>query len=776
MQHVKTVLKWSLILIFLAVFCGVMGLAGIFYYYGRDLPEILKREDFNPPQVTRVLSAEGHVIGEFFTPGAKRTVVSEDLIPDHVKNAFMAAEDADFMKHEGIDYLGMVRAFYYAVRYDVGVKGTSTITQQVVKNLVLSPERSMARKVKEIILARELEKNLTKEDILYLYLNTIYLGHGVNGVEEASRFYFGKSVKDISLIEGALLAGLTQSPERLTPVRNPELALNRRAYVLKQLRDKGFITEAEYRTADERPIKIAKRSDIDPHINVAPHFVEQVRKNLVEKYGKDVVDGGGLRVHTTLQVDRQIAANKALQSGLGLYDERQKLYRVSKILKDKEVGSYLKNLQKKNAKLDNKTTYEAVIVGHDAENKILKLDLGERKATMDLSNQARALGPDDDLIKKFPKNGVVRVRIPNPGADALVAHFRPGPEAALIAIDPKTRHVVSHVGGYDFKSNQYDHVSQAKRQTGSTYKPIVYAAAIEHRVITPASIYLDSPAVFKLHGGKNWSPQNSDGNWRGPIRIREALGASRNVVSVRVLTDLGLERAAEFAKRIGIKTKLVENFTVVMGSTEMTPMEITNAYATFASGGMLSEPIYITRVQSRTTKDDFVVRPERVIPEEVAYLATSLMRSVVDGYTDSTGKRRAGTASSLAEIKRPVAGKTGTTNEAKDAWFIGYTPDLVTGVWVGFSDNTSLGAKEYGGRVASPIWLGFMKDALKGPPQEFQEPAAGLTRARIDPATGKLTRTGGIEEVFIVGTAPTEYAAEPDAASADDFLLKQFED
>jgi penicillin-binding protein 1A len=281
-----------------------------------------------------------------------------------------------------------------------------------------------------------------------------------------------------------------------------------------------------------------------------------------------------------------------------------------------------------------------------------------------------------------------------------------------------------------------------------------------------------------MHGGKTWSPQNSDGDWRGPIRIREGLGASRNVIAVRVLKEVGIEKAMGFAKRMGIESPLVDNFTMVMGSSELTPLEITNAYATFATGGMSAKPQFITRVTTALgEKEEFLVRAERAIPEDVAWLATSVMRSVVEGYTDSKGKRRAGTASSLAEIKRPVAGKTGTTNEAKDAWFIGFTPQLVTGVWVGYSDNISLGNKEYGGRVAGPIWLGYMQEALKKMPiEEFPPPPLGVISAMIDPTSGKLAREGGIEEYFLSGTAPTEYAPEADAASSDDFLLQQFGD
>ncbi len=779
----KKLLKWTIIASLIGVICAVVGLAGIFWYFGRDLPKILERDDFNPPQMSRIYSADGHVIGEFFTPGSKRTVVSEDKIPKHVKEAFMAAEDADFMIHEGIDYLGMVRAFYYAVRYDVGVKGTSTITQQVVKNLILSPEKSLSRKVKEIILARELEKNLSKNDILYLYLNTIYLGHGVNGVEEASRLYFGKHVSELDIPEGALLAGLTQSPEGLTPLRHPEKAMKRRGYVLKQLRDKGFISEAEFHAASATPLKVANREKTDPYLEIAPHFVEYVRRELVAKYGEEKIQGGGLRVETTLNVTRQIAANKALRDGLRTYDERQKLYRPKKTLKEKDFDGFIKTSNKALAKggFKNGRNYDALVVKNDKEKHLVTVQIGDRKAELQMVPKSRIIGEDYDQEKVdgFLKRGdVVNVEIIDINSEPPVVRFTSGPEAALVSVNPQTRAVVAMVGGFDFDLNQYDNATQAHRQTGSTFKPFVYAAALEERKITPATVLLDSPAVFPMHGGKTWSPQNSDGDWRGPIRIREGLGASRNVIAVRVLKEVGIEKAMAFAKRMGIESPLVDNFTMVMGSSELTPLEITNAYATFATGGMAAKPQFITRVTTALgEKEEFRVRPERAIPEDVAWLATSVMRSVVEGYTDSKGKRRAGTASSLAEIKRPVAGKTGTTNEAKDAWFIGFTPQLVTGVWVGYSDNVSLGSKEYGGRVAGPIWLGYMKEALKKLPiEEFPPPPLGVVSAMIDPTSGKLAREGGIEEYFLSGTAPTEYAPEADAASSDDFLLQQFGD
>ena len=789
----KKLLKWFVVLTFVGAVLGLGGVAGLFWWYGRDLPKLLERDDFDPPQMSRVYSAEGEVIAEYFTPGSKRTVVPLEKIPNHVRYAFMAAEDADFMRHEGIDYLGLVRAFYYAVMYDTGIKGTSTITQQVIKNLMLTPEKALERKIKEIILARQIEQHLTKEDILFLYLNTIYLGHGVNGVEEASRLYYGKSVGELTLPEAATLGGLTQSPESKTPFRYPDRAATRRAFVLKQLWEKGFITEAEYRKVADVEPALADRSRSQPYLWVAPHFTEHVRKILVAKYGDAQVQGGGLRVHTTLRVKAQEQAHEAVRTQIASYDDRKKYYRPQKKLAADAIDKFIEGRTADVAKRGIKPNafYEAVVTSVDGGKEIVRLKIGNEDAILLLEPKLRIFGgkqcTEETLRDTLMRGHVLKVQVVSPAeaGEPIKARFVPGPEMALISIDPKTRHVVALVGGYDYETNKYNHATQAERQTGSTFKPIIYAAALDKRVITPASIFLDSPAVFPLDGGKTWSPKNSDGTWRGPIRVREGLGASRNVIAVRVLKELGIESAIEFARKVGISSPLTENFTMVMGSSELRPLEMTNAYVTFASGGIVGEPVFITRVDTnRGGTEEFRSEQRRAISEQVAYLITFMMTSGIHGYTDSNGVRRGGTASDVAKLGHTVAGKTGTTNEAKDAWFIGYTPDLVTGVWVGFSDNQSLGAKEYGGRVAAPIWLAYMKAALDGKePREFEPPAEGLEKALIDPRTGKLTRGKGIEETFLEGTAPTEYVQEAlgeggqESANAEDsFLLHQFDD
>jgi penicillin-binding protein 1A len=779
------IFKWLILLGIIGAILGGGGVAGLFYYYGQDLPQLLKREDYQPKQISRVYASGGELIGEFIAQDGRRTVLAMDEIPDHVRYSFMAAEDADFMTHEGIDYVGMLRALYYAARYDTGIKGTSTITQQVIKNLMLTPERRYERKIKEIILARELEKNLTKEDILFLYLNTIYLGHGNYGVEEASRYYFGKSARELEIHEAAVLAGITQSPERLSPKKHPELAKERRSYVLRQLWEKGFIEEATYRKADKMPIETKRYDTSFPHLNTTPYFVEHVRKMLVDKYGSEKVYTGGLRVHTTVEIDKQSAAKGSLREGLRVYDARRDFYRPVRKLDAKKVDAFIEKQSKALAKsaLQTGKVYEAVVVSVDPKKELVTLNLGDVPARLLLEPRTRILGEGDDqkkLEEVFERGHVLEVipqAVEPDDQGSVPVAFRPGPNSALVSIDPKSRDVIAMVGGYSFDDNEYDHATQAQRQTGSTFKPFVYGAALESKRVTPATIYLDSPAVFKMHGGENWSPKNSDGRWRGAIRVREGLGASRNVVAVRVLRDIGIEKATEFAKRLGIKSPIVQNFTMVMGSSELTPLEITNAYATLASGGMYAEPRFITKVETATGESDtFETRFERVLAPEVAYIISDLMTSVTMGYVDSSGRRRGGTAGALRKgFDREFAGKTGTTNESRDAWFIGFTPQHVAGAWVGFDNNKPLGAKEYGGRVAGPIWRDYMKaahDELEE--KKFEPPSSGITTATIDPATGKLARLEGIEEVFLSGTAPTTYAPINQDSGEDDFLMNQF--
>jgi len=816
-------LKWTFLLGFAAAVLGGSAVAGIFYFYGHDLPDILTRSDYDPMEVSRVYSSEGHLIAEFHKSGGKRTVVPLESLPDHVKHAFMAAEDASFMSHEGIDYWGMLRAFYYAIVHGRRIKGTSTITQQVVKNLILVPERTVERKVKEIILARELENNLSKKDILYLYLNTVYLGDGNYGVEEAARYFFGVSADELTVAQAAVLAGMLPGPAKYNPADNPDAAGERREYVLRQLWEKGFIEEATYRNALEKPIETVPYNETFPHLGTGEYFVEHVRQTLTERYGSDTLFTGGLRIHTTLDVDKQREATRASRQGVHTYDDRRHYYEPIREIPPEEIDGFADRHQSQIDKngLEKGSVYEAVVTDvvdtvaandndastdengndqttdnsdstnatsdsqndkkpaeSDGKRQVL-VKLGTHEAELALEPLQRILRDRDSLTDALDRGDVLEVvpRTTKPDdSGRLSVEFHHGPQNALVSIDHETRDLVALVGGYDFEFNKYNHATQMRRQTGSTFKPFVYGAGLEDNVITPATIYLDSPAVFQMHDGSTWSPKNSDEEWRGPIRVREGLGASRNVVAVRVLKDVGIDRAASFARRAGVKSDLVRNYTMVMGSSELTPLELTNAYATIANGGLHAEPRLVTKVETNDGGvDTFDVDEKRVIARDVAYLLTNLMSSVVEGYVDSQGERRGGTAYKISELTQRVAGKTGTTNDTRDAWFVGFTPQLTTGTWVGFDSNRSLGPREYGGRVAGPIWLDYMKTVLKdAKPHKFSQPDSGITTAKIDPETGKLARNNGFTEHFLAGTAPTQYAPADTDSTEENFLMEQF--
>ncbi len=778
------ILKWVVALGILAAIIGVAGIAGIFYYYGQDLPELLDREDYDPPQLSQVLDRDGNVIAEFHVPGERRTLIALEDIPEQVQKAFLAAEDSDFMAHDGIDYLGLVRAFYFAFRYDQGLQGTSTITQQLVKNIVLTPERSYERKIQEIILARELEQNLTKEDILYMYLNTIYLGHGRHGIKEAARFYFGKKVQDLTLEESALLAGMTAGPEGASPHRNPERALQRRAYVLRQMWENGWINEGTYRETVETEIKTVPFSETEPHLGRAPYFVEAVRREVVDRYGSEMLFRGGLRIHTTLDLEKQDAAERAARQGLRNYDENRGFFRPVDQIEEEDIDDFIaRSSDDIGDVLEPTDVYKAVVTSVDVDEEEVLLRIGDFQAQLLLQPRSRIVGEGSDkkpLDEVLARGDILRVQ-PTETATGeselpIDVRFEPSAEVAVISIDPHTREILALVGGYDFEVNEYNHATQARRQTGSAFKTLVYAAALEERAISPSSVYLDSPTVYQMPDGNDWSPRNADGQWYGEMSAREALARSRNVVAVRVLDDVGIPEAINFAHRIGIQSELAENYTMVMGTSEMPPIEITNAYATFASGGTYNEPRFVSTIETmRGERETLRSHPEPVLSPEVAYLITSMLESAVHGFVSSDGTYRGGTGHSVSQLGHRFAGKTGTTNDTRDAWFIGYTPEIVTGVWVGFSDNRSLGPRQYGGAVAAPIFRKYMEKILKDQESvSFDSPDVGITTAVIDPTNGKLARGDGVEEEFLTGTAPTEFAPADDEDTGESFIFDQF--
>ena len=695
------------------------------------------------------------MIGEIFEE--RRTYVGLDRISPTMVQAIIDAEDAEFRTHEGLDFKGMIRAFWVNLRSGETKQGASTITQQVVKTFLLSPERTFKRKMQEIILARRLEQALDKDEILTLYLNQIYFGHGRYGVEEAARFFFGKGAAELDVGEAALLAGLPQSPERLSPLKHPQAAKERQTYVLGQMVRRGHLPEAEAKKWIEAPIRVVKEAD--PYREVAPEVVEVVREELKKKHGDDVLRAGGT-VKTTIDAELQASARAALHAGLQALDARHD-YRgpIAKLTPDK-VEKKLAQLKKVLPAGGPKTgdSYEAVVVSVSDEKAEMAVDLGGWKGTVPLPVDKSRYNPEGKKAsQRFAAGDLVRVRRAM-AEGALELDL--GPQGAVVVIDPTTRRVVAMVGGYAFQPGQFNRALSAKRQPGSAFKPIVYAAAFDSGQFTPATIVNDAPEVYDL-----WKPKNYEqGKFRGPIRLREALAHSINTVAIRVLHDIGPAKAVDLAHLLGIQSELPNELSLALGSGVVTPLELTNAFATFATGGRWSEPLFLLEDGAPAPEQKQVLRPE------VAFLITSVMESVVEE----------GTATAAKKLKRRISGKTGTSNGGRDAWFVGFTPDYVAGVWVGYDDMRSLGKGEAGGKAALPIWIDFMGKALASKSARTFRPPPGVVTARIDKKTGKLAAPGQadgetFDEVFLEGTAPTEVAPAPGEVDPSTFVLDQME-
>ena len=754
---------------------GALAIAGVFWVYSRNLPTIAKVGDYHPKQVTAIVDVHGDRIGEIYDD-QRRTVVGFDEVPPILVDAFVAAEDASFWTHGGIDYRGMVRAFFTNLRSGRTRQGASTITQQVVKTFLLTPERTFKRKIQEIILARRLDKSLSKKEIITLYMNQIFFGHGRYGVQEAARFYFGKDVKDLNVGEAALLAGLPQSPNNISPLVNPQRAKARQTYVLNELARHGKITAAEAQKWIDAPIQVMR--DPFPHLGTAPEWVELVRGELEKKYGKDFTTLGGT-VRTTLRPELQDAARAGLQAALRAVDARHKLGRPVRKLKPDKVDDELNRLARKlpkggPAKGDS---YEAVVTAvHDGDGE-LEVDLGHYPAVVLLS------GPDEDRFnppaadgsrkkpsERFAPGDVVKVTALPATLGALppkakhgdkVVAFTHGPEGAVVVIDPKSREVLAMVGGYRPVPGGLNRAVAARRQPGSSFKPIVYAAALATGQFTPATIVNDSPEVYDL-----WKPENHSDAFEGPVRLRYALAKSINTVAIKVLHQIGPDAAADLAAQLGITGKLPRTLSLALGSGEVTPLELTNAYATFAAGGQYAPPRFVTALPDGPV----AATPAReVLPPAVAYTITDMMRSVVEQ----------GTATKARSLGLTIAGKTGTSNDSRDTWFVGMTADVVIGVWVGNDDNSPMGHGEAGGVTALPAFIDTIK-AVAPKNQPFPRPA-GVVTADIDLTTGLLAAPGApakthMTEVFLDGTAPTEVAPLPGEVDTTTFVTDEYGD
>jgi penicillin-binding protein 1A len=712
----------------------------------RDLPSLDRVHGYRPPVATRIYAADGTLIAELATE--RRYLVPLTRVPRHVREAFLAAEDADFYRHSGVSPISIARAAVANLRARGVSQGASTITQQLVKILLLTPERTVQRKLREMVLALRLETQFSKDEILEMYLNQIYLGAGAYGVQAAAQTYFGVDVEDLTIAQAAMLAGLPQRPSAYDPYRNFDAARERQRYVLDRMLTERLIDSATYRDARATEIELAPRQPAATR--AAPWYVEHVRRLLEERYGGTAVSQLGLHVHTAVDVRLQAYAEAAVRDGLDEVSARLGWPEPLARLAPDAVDDYL--ARQAAARTPGMRPLAAVVVAAGSEGLVVR------------TPWERGLLPHDALTwhdrpiprDRFRVGDVLPVVPIDAGVDGTSRFgLDPTPEiqGALVAFDLYTGEVKAMVGGYDLGRSHFNRVVQARRQPGSAFKPFIYTAALE-RGYTPASVVVDAPLSFPDGRGRTWTPKNYDDRYFGPTPLRAALNRSLNTVSVRLAAAVGPVPLGQSLDRFGFSRRFPPHLSMALGSEEVTPLELVRAYGVFATLGNRFTPIFITRV----TDDDGTVvgewKPsfERALDPAVAYVVTNMLETVVQF---GTGRR------ALA-LGRPVAGKTGTTNESRDAWFVGYSPDLLAGVWVGYDADRSLG-RETGGRAALPIWVEFMQAALADrPPVEFPRPR-GVVEVHIDPATGLRAVPGGATrvEVFAAGTEPREYAPLP---------------
>lgn len=764
------VLRTVLLLGLLCVFLGVVGVAALFLYYTSDpsLPTIDKTGDYHPKVVTRVLAADGQLIGEIFDE--RRTVVPRERIPRLVIDAFVDAEDAQFFEHGGVNYMGMVRAMVQSLLQGSHLRGASTLTQQLVKTYVLkSSERSLKRKVQEMYLSLRLEKKLSKDEILWLYLNQIYFGHGRYGIEEAARFYFGKSVAEVNPAEAAVLASLPKAPEEISPRRNPDRTKLRQRYVLSQM--------ARYRhLSQEDAIKFAEdkiRLVAEPPAAgaLAPEFVDLVERELIKRHGQDKLYYLGLNVRTSCDLALQRASREALEAGLRKLDERNNYRGPLRHLSDKELPGYLELLKKEHpgGPAVGKVVEGVVqkVLPPQASDKDrggwVMVDLGAIAGSLPLpppgqtDRYSTATKPLHEALKP---GDVLRVRVVRIPREGPILSLENGPQGAVLVLDPESRYILAMVGGYGFGRGMYNRALRAKRQPGSAFKTLVFATAFESKLYTPASILNDSPQVYDQPDLRAWAPKNAgehNKSFAGPVRLRVALAQSLNTVASQLIYDLKPEPVIRMAHALGIESPLENNYSLALGSSETTLLEMTNAYATLAARGRKGDPLWLLQVgEEQPARSDLV----EAVSSDLAFVMSSVLQSVIDEGTGAFAK---------GKLRRPAAGKTGTSNSNKDAWFIGYTPNLAAGVWVGFDEPRTLGEREQGARSALPIWVDVMQAGLRDRKTELFVQPAGVVVQRIDPLTGKLAAPGGaaIDEVFLLGTEPKEQALAPGEADPD---------
>jgi penicillin-binding protein 1A len=808
----------------LAVLGGVVTWAVVYVLIFRDLPEIYALDDYRPNLITRITAKDGTVIGSFARE--RRIVVPIEEVPGYLVQAFISAEDDNFYSHEGLDYPSIMRAAWANLKAGGVRQGGSTITQQVAKTFLLTSERKLVRKLRDMVLARRIEQHLQKNQILYLYLNQIYLGSGAYGVEAAAQTYFKKSVSELSLAEAALIAGLVPAPSRYSPRQSMELAKQRQRFVLRRMADEQFITPEEHDAALAEEIVLAERPHSDQPAAVA-YFLEEVRRYLVTRYGEDRVLTGGLHVRTTMDLEAQLGAYNALRDGLRDHDRRTGYRGPVRVLAEEEWELALEELETANAEVREfpGSVIQGLIVALDDKAERIDLRLGlERTTTLGLKDVVWARRPDPEWDGAIPRIKKVSQALspgqivllertgeavpegaePDPETGELpitpvyTLYQEPESEGALFSMNIETGEVQAISGGYSFSRSQFDRATQMRRQPGSAFKPIVYATAIT-RGYTPASIVYDTPIVYRDNEtGFTWKPGNYSDKFYGPIPLRHALAKSRNVATVKILRDIGIAPVIEMARALGIERDLQPNLSLGLGASEVTLAELVRAYATFASGGRRVEPVFLLEVRDRDGElleeniqllDALLLSPKdanREIDledEDVVEQIVADIRSEVDRADDPDAPPpgygldpitaylmvdmlqavvQEGTGWRARALGRATGGKTGTTNDLKDAWYIGFSPEVVAGVWVGYDTARPLGKNETGSRAASPIFVDYATEVMAAHPKRNFPVPEGIVFARIDRKSGKIACPGdekAIFQPFREGTVPSEQAS-----------------
>jgi penicillin-binding protein 1A len=773
-----------------------------YFYLIRDLPRLARIEDYQPPAVSRVLARDGTLIAEFFSE--KRYPVKLAEVPDRVRKAFLAAEDASFYRHHGIDPVSIARATYKNLQSGNAKQGASTITQQVVKNLLLTPEKSLVRKGKEAILSYRLERRFSKDEIFEIYLNQIFFGNGAYGIKAAGKIYFHKELADLTIAEAAMLAGLPKAPSSYSPLRSRERARQRQITVLTQMRDAGFITPEEMRAAEREQPTVYPASQ--QNIFASPYYVGEIRRVFAEKWKDLDLDTDGLEIVTAVDPRADQLALRALRSGLRQVDKRRgwrgpigsssqadytTSYGATVVELDTPLPAYVRSITRGSAR---------VLVG-DKEFSLDLQEAGWAKKFLDSTEEVRfgdpaaSLKPGDIIEVAFRED----VKQPA-GADGarprkLVLDQTPQVEGAVVLIDPLSGEVRSMAGGYDYNQSQFNRVTQSLRQPGSSFKPIVYLAAVDKFSYTPSTIVHDIPRSFRV-GDTVWTPANFDEKFLGPITLRTALEKSRNLVSADIVSRIGVDAAIEYARLLGIVSPLGRNLSLSLGSSEVSPLEITRAYGVFPAKGLLFDSVFVTKITDRFGQVIYDYEAEkphqakRVINENSAFVLAHMMKGVIEH----------GTGYKVKELGRPVAGKTGTSNDQMDTWFVGYTPQWVCGVWVGFDQKKTIGPKETGGVVSAPIWLTFMRDFLNYEQVEATQHLEHEARAEaeqlgieyrppvveqqldfsvpegVEPfwvskhsgARSSAGAPGAILEYFVKGSEPDEYASAVSDEGSED--------